>query len=422
MQDEEVMEKPTQQKIAFILVGICISIFFLEIGLRIGSLIFLSLQEYRNLQSIRQKGAYRILCLGESTTADSYPNQLEEILNQKNIGIKFSVINKGLPGINTGIIISQLQNNLEKYDPNMVITMIGINDKKNSVASEDMLTKIDLLSFNSLRVYKLISLIKGRIMHRSKRKEENCMQTENSTSASDEAYIKSGRLWWIKKEGSKAEEMFKKAVEINPKNVDGYIELARYYKYHEKDVEAEDTLKKAMEKNPENDIPYLELGMWLWIKRDYGYAEELLKKAITVNSRNDLAYGILAYCYNERGQYDLATRYFKKANKLRARCYYLNTYYNYQVLAEIIQRRGIKLVCVQYPLRSIEPLKNLFKNAPGIIFVDNDTVFRKALEEADYDEYFRDNFAGDFGHCTVKGNKLLAENIADAILSEYFNR
>jgi hypothetical protein len=31
-------------------------------------------------------------------------------------------------------------------------------------------------------------------------------------------------------------------------------------------------------------------------------------------------------------------------------------------------------------------------------------------------------FAGDFGHCTVKGNTLLAQNIADVILREVFNK
>jgi hypothetical protein len=31
-------------------------------------------------------------------------------------------------------------------------------------------------------------------------------------------------------------------------------------------------------------------------------------------------------------------------------------------------------------------------------------------------------FGGDFGHCTPKGNMLLAQNIADVILGEVFNK
>jgi len=53
------------------------------------------IQEYHNLQSIKQKGTYRIMCLGESTTRREYPPFLEEILNQRNIGVRFSVIDKG---------------------------------------------------------------------------------------------------------------------------------------------------------------------------------------------------------------------------------------------------------------------------------------------------------------------------------------
>jgi len=34
----------------------------------------------------------------------------------------------------------------------------------------------------------------------------------------------------------------------------------------------------------------------------------------------------------------------------------------------------------------------------------------------------RDMFGGDFGHCTQKGNKLLAGNIADVILKEVFGK
>jgi hypothetical protein len=31
-------------------------------------------------------------------------------------------------------------------------------------------------------------------------------------------------------------------------------------------------------------------------------------------------------------------------------------------------------------------------------------------------------FGGDFGHCTDRGNRLLAENIADTIVKEAFHK
>ena len=79
-------------------------------------------------------------------------------------------------------------------------------------------------------------------------------------------------------------------------------------------------------------------------------------------------------------------------------------------------------MCVQYPIRCIDSLKAMFESQQGIIFVDNEKIFKDAVKQANYEEYFTDIFAGDFGHCTKKGNRLLAENIADVLQKEYFNK
>ncbi|MFH1363885.1 MAG: hypothetical protein ABIH45_06740 [Candidatus Omnitrophota bacterium] len=71
-------------------------------------------------------------------------------------------------------------------------------------------------------------------------------------------------------------------------------------------------------------------------------------------------------------------------------------------------------------MMNIEPLKKMLRPNEGVIFVDNEMLFKNATEKEGYDEYFTDSFAGDFGHCTVKGNKLLAENIAKAISKKLF--
>ena len=77
---------------------------------------------------------------------------------------------------------------------------------------------------------------------------------------------------------------------------------------------------------------------------------------------------------------------------------------------------------MQYPMCSVEPLKKIFAGQEGIIFVDNEKVFKDALREGGYRAYFIDMFAGDFGHCTEKGNRLLAENIAKVILKNIFGK
>jgi hypothetical protein len=83
-------------------------------------------------------------------------------------------------------------------------------------------------------------------------------------------------------------------------------------------------------------------------------------------------------------------------------------------------RKGIKLVCAQYPRRSVRPLKEILVPTEGVIFVDNQKVFADAIGSSSYDDLFVDRFAGDFGHCTPKGNELLAKNVAEVLLKEFF--
>ena len=73
-------------------------------------------------------------------------------------------------------------------------------------------------------------------------------------------------------------------------------------------------------------------------------------------------------------------------------------------------------------MRSIQPLKKIFKEDEDVVFVDNERIFKDAVRKEGYNEYFRDMFGGDFGHCTQKGNRLLAGNIANVIFKEVFGK
>ena len=105
------------------------------------------------------------MCLGESTTAlggqDAYPHQLQEVLNERDTGIKFSVINKGTVAVSSFGILAQLEDNLDKYQPDMVTAMMGINDDPCAriIPYEDIPTPKVILFFSSFRVYKLARLL-----------------------------------------------------------------------------------------------------------------------------------------------------------------------------------------------------------------------------------------------------------------------
>jgi len=556
----------TLQKIILVIFGLFLCSVLLEGGLRIGGFILLSQEEYRNRGPINQKETYRIMCLGESTTflggGNSYPRQLERILNQRNSGIKFKVINKGVGGTTSTNIVAKLESNIKKYNPDIIIVMMGINDTENTVAYADIHSNKTVLFLKSFRIYKLAKLLQLHIIHKFKEKklveaEETHKKALEITTINDRAYInltdynqEQGKLveveelfkkaleinpkndglyinfaqyFWDqgklveaeetlkkalelnpKKEGAyinladyyrkqgklvEAEEMFKKALEINPKNDGLYISfaqnfwdqrklveaeetlkkvleinpnydlaynnLADYYLEHGKLVEAEETLKKALEINPKNDYAYIIFAQYLWYQGKLDEAVELFKKALEINPRYDLAYIKLADYYRKQGKLVEVEELFKRAKKTYSEddaFYYqlsalLNkkkkkgkaadgysqktsaidtgwykhvTIQNYRILKEIVTKKGIKLVFMQYPVRSVEPLKKIFKSEESLVYVDNERIFKEAIARENYDKYFIDKSGDDFGHCTVKGDRLLAENAANVILKEFF--
>ena len=735
-----------KEKFALIVFGIVVGVILLELGLRLGGWAFLSLQEHKNKVVSKDKDAYRILCLGESTTAlsteldegeSSYPSQLQEILNHRNPGKKYVVINAGVSGITTTGILRQLPDNLSNYSPHMVITMMGINDRGNILPYENMSLPWIVSFLREYRVYKLACLLWSHGLSKLselegqggfsldellsvkfkkeeaklkkavelnsgnadvylelggyyldlamfRKAEEMFKQTIKTGPDNDKAYLELGKCYAETARFKEAEELFLKSITINPQNYEAYCELTRYYlhegrfqelekmlrkgierdpengkiyfllglyyMYVKKDQEAEDILVKAVKRNPKNYYALLALGIHYsdtarfqeaattydrfdaiepktynaYVELGYCYlqvgkyrkgeelllkaiaiaprnpdpyrylgydcyspqeryqeAENILKKAIAMNPESPEAYMALGQFYINEGRYPQAAKIFSKAIKagpgnhkicgafdayetsprslrayttfgvyyfraarfqeaesifrkileinsrnydlylqlgscykaagrlreaegiltkaieinpgesrayFRLGCVYTmearyqeakqawlkgleknpGNYYirsqleqdpeiipsvtrskeageiseevlrletknfmersdrlsfykkatidNYRKLRETVLQRGIKLMVVQYPCRNIRPLKNIFKDTEGIIFVDNEGIFKRALQQGTYSEYFWDRFGGDFGHCTRMGNRLLAENIAKSII------
>ncbi len=425
---------PLRQKIFLVAGGMLVFLFLLEFGLRLGGFVFLSVQEYRNQLAIRQRGAYRIMCLGESTTAlgggNSYPSQLENVLNERGIGIKFSVINKGEPCVSTAGIVSSLEANLDNYRPDLIVAMMGINDD-NSHMPQEIVLSAGAASFpGPLRTYKLIRLLWLRgITKASKPGDNNTVPREMVTQEAKElnhknemAHIELGELYSRQGKFSKAEGEFKKAIGLNPNYSGTRISLGLCYVSQGRFSEAEGEFKKAVELNPESEGTYTALGSYYISQSRFSEAEQLLRQAVAVNPDNDRVYGRLAAFYAETKNYKLLEEYWEKARSMRKAYYQPVTINNYRRLKQILDKRGLRLVCVQYPVRSIEPLKKMFGQERGVIFVDNEKLFKDALKNLGYKEYFTDTFAGDFGHCTPRGNRLLAGNIAKVILEEVFKK
>lgn len=467
-----------KQKIALIILGIFLSVLMLEAGLRLAGRMYLVWQDYQNSRALKKedKGEYRILCLGESTTAfggeSSYPQQLERILDEKIKDRKFVVINKGIPAIDTTVILSELEHNLNQYSPRMVITMMGINDGTDSYPLKAGVIP-EIKSFiKSLRVYKAAKLLWGRIhsaqelkkayfesgkYHLERRHyyeaeqlfrkamqikpidpadyvwlgkcyykqglkakaEEMFRSTRGLNFLSAQDYIEAGRWYFDMGKVSSAEEMFKQAIAFKPDDYVSYVEAAQFYHDAGFFPQAREMYRKALElAGPDNkdSWPYSAFGWHYFERNKFSEAEYMFKKALEMNSKDPGAYRDLAFVKQAQGQHQEAKKYFDQADacdgwdkSITAR--------NYNRLKDIVLRRGIKLVCVQYPTRPPQDLKVMFNSLEGITFVDNERIFKDALAGGRFEDYFVDKFAWDFGHCTPKGNSLLANNIAQVIIN-----
>ena len=511
---------PAWRKIASLLLGLLLSLALLEAGFRLGGFVQLSLHEYGNLQSMKQKGAYRILCLGDSTTLGAYPRFLEQILNERHIGVRFSVIDKGSGGTDARAILSRVESYLAKYHPDLVVAMMGNTDKGYGLSQD--------LSMNDTGIFRhslLYQFVKMRFVHfleklkrgniddargsppgrglipergrpvperanlaneapaqivtradlrdaegiqgstDSHRNGGRISKTEGSLKnanklhpGNDMAYVDSGRIYKWQGKLSQAEDAYKKAISINPLNARAYIGLGRLYREQRKFSQAEDSFRKAiaiyprngmayaglgelymdygifsqaedafkkvLELNPTDEFTLIELGSLYRDQGELAQTEDLFKKSIGINFKRvpERTLRALTSLYEEMGKPELAKKYAEMAQRMGSEDNAAATVENYLKLKGILDRSGIKLVCVQYPMRNIAPLKRIFENSKGVIFVDNENLFKEAVKQSSYNEYFRDMANGDTGHCTEKGNELLAQNIADVILREVFNK
>ncbi|MCX5796136.1 MAG: tetratricopeptide repeat protein [Elusimicrobia bacterium] len=473
--------------------GVLCAAVLLELGLRFVGLGFLFLQERRNRVTLRHPGAYRILCVGDSMTAGTYPRYLEEILNARGAGRRFAVIDEGRLATTSRQALATLPEHLAKYRPDMVLAMMGAND----VGEVLLYGGVPASGGSSLRILRLAGFLRylaaqrwpGRAAALAPRIYGPPQRRSSPEAEARTASVKAGRTlldqgkvadaaaafsralrrfpeepelliglgdcYAVLGESDRPRKLFERAVRRAPPGL-LYFALRRlgwHCREHGQFQAAEDAFRRAMRLEPRQSSPYRELGMISLLRGRSLDATAWFEKAVAVDPRNSgllvllgghylhmgrqadaaqaylraaeadpndpLALGGLATCYGLLGQTKLARQARAKANALRERRFVAMTRDNYRRILQLVSASGARLVCIQYPRRSVAELRNLFDDPSGIIFVDNEAPFERALRAAPLGDYFIDFFGGDFGHCTEKGYRLLAADIADVILKAF---
>lgn len=226
-------------KIYLILFGIVLGLAIIEILLRLSGAIYYKTRmlaeqneleqrvrafDFRDRRKDSDAGALRILCLGDSWTFGfgappgySYPAQLQKILDNDRRR-KYKVYNGGIPGLTAAKLINYLPFFLKKYEPDVLVILIGQNDKHNPDFPE--LTKLIMKKkiflgqltdyVESLRIYKIVHLaIKSLKDKNYSFKQQNPCRSENKNiSLASNKYYQTGLRYFDRGNFLFAREVF----------------------------------------------------------------------------------------------------------------------------------------------------------------------------------------------------------------------
>ena len=231
-------------------------------------------------------------------------------------------------------------------------------------------------------------------------------------------------MFLAQKKIDQARELFFKQIALSPNALSPYGQIAHVYRREKKIAELETLLRDSLKITPKTTrlslLLSLELGLTLMDLKKYDEAEAVFKET-QANKQPD------SVDLNDRAAQSLVSALQAQGKTAEAQAVQvknLPSYYqpatveNYQKIRTLTKERGVLLVCMQYPMRPIAPLKQIIERGDDVFFIDNEDIFKDAVAASNYDDYFSDRFAGDFGHCTKKGNLLLAGNVADFLLTE----
>ena len=311
------------KRVSLLFFSLIAAILIIEGLMRFGGWAFVYLQEQKNKVpvvstrsqlNLTNREKILVLCIGESTTAgffETWPSQLQRILNNMQEQTTFHVINKGVPGASTSYLLREFEDNLDQYNPDIVLAMIGVND---------------------------------------------------GYDARDLSFIQSSI------ENSRSQEANREKNWQSPPRLITILNHFRVYKLFEWITDSMKT--RAKRKTSDNLVGRA------------GDNHELV------------TYGL----YRTSKWINNITNMYPK------------TIQNINTMVSLATDRGINFIFVQYPRRKAEILKRFIER--DMLVISNYKIFEDLLKQYEYDDLFADKFAGDFGHYTVLGQRVIADNVA----------
>ena len=358
-----------------------------EAALRVGGYVWRGKARYDKSET----AGYTILCLGDSYTSgsgespeNSYPRQLEALLNRGGRGKTFSVLNGGIPSCNTAQILQQLDSNIKKAKPDLVLLLAGGANSWNYWGLDSR--RLDGARWPARLGYALnsIKLVKlAKLLYMSLHAEPPGLK---------ELYYEEAVACRLKGDDARALELLKKLIELEPGNGNNYLMAADIYSRTNKAGEALAWLEKGIKADPDCLGNFAAAGDTL----------SRLGRAAEGRKYTEKAFPVRAVpSPRESGtEYELAIRSWIGSDIAR--------------IAALCRERGIPLILQNYP-----PSAHAFFT-PEIYYeaaaknslqlVDNYSAFSERLGKG------RELIGSDpFGHPNAEGYGLMAANAAAAV-------
>jgi len=148
--------------------------------------------------------------------------------------------------------------------------------------------------------------------------------------------------------------------------------------------------------------------------------DKLIENVLKENDiKKEFRYGLRGILDMMDSDYKQSYKNLDMADKIRLSYDYTEISKKYKKILDLIIKKNIKYIAMQYPVRDIGSLKKIIENTGygnEVIFVSNKNNFRQALMSDNKRYIFNDLFAWDFGHCTEFGNRLIADNLAKELI------
>lgn len=409
-----------------------------------------SLQDESNTIHAADANKFRILALGESTTAErwnskpekAWPGQLEEKLNEKTAG-QFRVYNKGRAATSSAYILKHLPEWLDTFRPHMVIAMIGVNDSFSMeyFHSED-------------HWWSQLHLVKLYEWYRQSWKSSPWPSPEESERLALDLPLpmKPDEVANFKKN---VEEFSRKSSHewFVLRHVSRRILLSIMFEQTASDSKLKNELlnlgnewaRKAFHKQPLDNYLFQMVGWYAKYRNDYESLLTDLDFAISEGLEADPAF-LPAFPQNDERfgkrlrQWGIYINHAESGYDLLLR--------NYRKIADLIFQKKIQLVIMSYPTMPIAPFRNIFVEKPekisgifipfkfkepvsldpryrNLVWVSHEN-FNDLMKQKDRSYYFYDHFTnlsgGNVGHTTPEGHRIIVENILEALPSFRGNR